>query len=184
MTVFSSSTLALDCSVKNITVCIIKDNEILTSFNEEEMSESQSKVLLPIIDQVVKDSSVKLADIEHVVFCHGPGSFTSLRVGLATLKGLFDESISYHSVSSLMCRSLSQKDNRSDAVISMGRDKVAKGNWKNDMFVEEIVTINGQEMTPSSINPEAFLKLSPQSLKKESLCTAQINYLLMPDFGK
>lgn len=48
--------------------------------------------LLPCIDQVLHDADVNVADIEAFAVSVGPGSFTGLRVGVATIKGLaFDD---------------------------------------------------------------------------------------------
>jgi tRNA threonylcarbamoyladenosine biosynthesis protein TsaB len=47
-----------------------------------------AEVLLPAIDGLLRDHGVGLADLGGFAISIGPGSFTGLRVGLATLKGL------------------------------------------------------------------------------------------------
>ena len=49
---------------------------------------SQSSSLLSDIDQVLQEAGVKLADVDLFCCATGPGSFTGLRIGIATLKGL------------------------------------------------------------------------------------------------
>lgn len=44
--------------------------------------------LLPMIDQLLKKEKIKIQDIDAFLIGRGPGSFTGLRVGFATLKGL------------------------------------------------------------------------------------------------
>ncbi len=44
--------------------------------------------LMPALDQILKDSSVDKGEIDGVAISMGPGSFTGLRIGLATAKGL------------------------------------------------------------------------------------------------
>ena len=44
--------------------------------------------LMPALDQILKDSSVDKSEIDGVAISMGPGSFTGLRIGLATAKGL------------------------------------------------------------------------------------------------
>jgi len=44
--------------------------------------------LMPAIDQILRDSSVDKSEIDGIAISTGPGSFTGLRIGLATAKGL------------------------------------------------------------------------------------------------
>ena len=46
---------------------------------------------LPAIEQVLELADVALADLEGIVLADGPGSFTGLRIGFATVKGLLRE---------------------------------------------------------------------------------------------
>jgi len=43
--------------------------------------------LLPVIDRLLKKEKLKLGDIDAFLISRGPGSFTGLRIGFATLKG-------------------------------------------------------------------------------------------------
>jgi tRNA threonylcarbamoyladenosine biosynthesis protein TsaB len=47
-----------------------------------------SSLLVPSIDRVVSAAGLKLADIDYFACGLGPGSFTGMRIGLATVKGL------------------------------------------------------------------------------------------------
>lgn len=51
-------------------------------------SRHQSEILLPLIDRVLVEANLAVADLDAFGISIGPGSFTSLRIGLATLKGL------------------------------------------------------------------------------------------------
>jgi tRNA threonylcarbamoyladenosine biosynthesis protein TsaB len=44
--------------------------------------------LMPVIDQILRDSSIDKSEIDGIAISTGPGSFTGLRIGLATAKGL------------------------------------------------------------------------------------------------
>lgn len=50
--------------------------------------ESRNEKLLPAIDWLLAQSNVERAQIEMIVVTRGPGSFTGVRVGLATAQGL------------------------------------------------------------------------------------------------
>jgi len=48
----------------------------------------QGEKLLPMVDAILKFEDVKLSDLELLAVSMGPGSFTGLRIGIATAKGL------------------------------------------------------------------------------------------------
>jgi tRNA threonylcarbamoyl adenosine modification protein YeaZ len=126
----------LDTSLRNITLAIIRDRTILAQHNSVPES-SQSAVIMQAVDAVFKEAKVSVQDINTVLFCSGPGSFTSLRVGLATVQGLFLKSgARLFTTSSLLLRSLALSDmsdvfDRSDrrvcATAPLGRERVAVG---------------------------------------------------------
>lgn len=49
---------------------------------------THSERLLPAMDQVLRDARLSLGEVEGYAIALGPGSFTGLRIGLGTLKGL------------------------------------------------------------------------------------------------
>jgi tRNA threonylcarbamoyladenosine biosynthesis protein TsaB len=49
---------------------------------------THSEQLLPLIDDLLQQAKVNLADLEGIAVSGGPGSFTGLRIGMATAKGL------------------------------------------------------------------------------------------------
>ena len=55
-----------------------------------------SQVLLPLIDQILKDNDISLSQLTEIQINMGPGSFTGIRVGITvanTLGWLFDISV-------------------------------------------------------------------------------------------
>lgn len=49
---------------------------------------THSQTLLPMIDEVLKDAQITAKDVDLIAITKGPGSFTGLRIGMATAKGL------------------------------------------------------------------------------------------------
>jgi tRNA threonylcarbamoyladenosine biosynthesis protein TsaB len=49
---------------------------------------NHAEVLLPLIESVLQEAAVSLAEISGLAVAIGPGSFTGLRIGLSTVKGL------------------------------------------------------------------------------------------------
>ena len=70
-------------------VQIIKGTDTVTSIAQAEMgSRSASAELMPAIDAMLRAAGFGMADLRALVVVNGPGSFTGLRVGLSTAKGL------------------------------------------------------------------------------------------------
>lgn len=64
-------------------VLIAKNGEM---FYAENNVNAGSEILMPLIDGLLKKSGLALADMDIFGACVGPGSFTGLRIGLATVK--------------------------------------------------------------------------------------------------
>jgi tRNA threonylcarbamoyladenosine biosynthesis protein TsaB len=80
-------TLAFDTSSKTVAVAILRDNIILydTIIN---IDLNHSEVLLPAIDHACMQTGIKIDQFDLFTCTLGPGSFTGLRIGASTLKGL------------------------------------------------------------------------------------------------
>ena len=80
-------TLAFDTSSRTAAVAVLRDDTILydsiinTGLNH-------SEVLMPEIDYALRQVRIKISDINLFACTLGPGSFTGLRIGVSTLKGL------------------------------------------------------------------------------------------------
>jgi len=79
--------LALDSATDRISVAVFEDERVL-ALREHAGSRGHSTALLTVVDATLREARVALAEIGAMAITTGPGSFTSLRIGLATLKGL------------------------------------------------------------------------------------------------
>ena len=52
------------------------------------VASSHARSVLPLVDEVLDAAGLRLADVDRLAVSIGPGSFTGLRIGLATIKGL------------------------------------------------------------------------------------------------
>ena len=80
-------TLAIDSSSKVATVALMKDEKLLSEITLNDKRE-HSVVLMGIIEDLLKYNDLTINDIDGYVVSKGPGSFTGLRIGMATVKGL------------------------------------------------------------------------------------------------
>ncbi len=79
--------LAIDSSGIVASAAVADDNNIIAEFTVNN-KQTHSQTLLPMIDKVVQMSEIPLEDIDAIAVAAGPGSFTGLRIGSATAKGL------------------------------------------------------------------------------------------------
>lgn len=81
--------LAVDTSSKICSVCILEDqNVLLEKHTNDEKTHSQN--LMPLIDELFKEANLTLDDIDLLACSQGPGSFTGIRIGLASIKAFAD----------------------------------------------------------------------------------------------
>jgi tRNA threonylcarbamoyladenosine biosynthesis protein TsaB len=78
--------LAVETATSWQSVAILDDQRIVTR-QDQDAGKSHSKLLLPTIDHLFTDSGLSLKELDGLVVSIGPGSFTGLRVGLATMLG-------------------------------------------------------------------------------------------------
>ena len=79
--------LAIESSGLVASAAVFADDTIVAEFTVNN-KQTHSQTLLPMIDQVVTMSGIDLKEIDAIATTSGPGSFTGLRIGAATAKGL------------------------------------------------------------------------------------------------
>ena len=80
-------TLAFDTSSRTAAVAVLRDDTILYE-SIINAGLNHSEVLMPEIDYACRRVGIKISDINLFACTLGPGSFTGLRIGVSTLKGL------------------------------------------------------------------------------------------------
>lgn len=79
--------LGIESSSLVASVAIVTD-DILTAEYTVNLKKTHSQTLLPMIDEVIRMLEIELDTIDAIAVSGGPGSFTGLRIGSATAKGL------------------------------------------------------------------------------------------------
>ena len=79
--------LAIDSSGLTATVAVVEETQTVAEYTIN-YKKTHSQTLLPMIDEVVKMTELDLNTIDAIAVAGGPGSFTGLRIGSATAKGL------------------------------------------------------------------------------------------------
>ena len=79
--------LALDSSGLVATVALLEDEQTIAEYTVN-YKKTHSQTLLPMLDEIVKMTEFDLSSVDAIAVAGGPGSFTGLRIGSATAKGL------------------------------------------------------------------------------------------------
>ncbi len=78
--------LGMDTSSDVLSIALAKDKKIIFEHSEDSVKK-HSSMLVPMIGSILDLMKFKLKDIDGFIIGIGPGSFTGLRVGVATVKG-------------------------------------------------------------------------------------------------
>lgn len=79
--------LGIESSSLVASVAILTD-DVITAEYTVNFKKTHSQTLLPMIDEVIRMTETRLEEIDAIAVSGGPGSFTGLRIGSATAKGL------------------------------------------------------------------------------------------------
>lgn len=81
--------LSIDTASNICGVSILEDNKLLCQLDND-TGRTHSENLMPMINKAFEKSNLSLKDIELIVCDKGPGSFTGIRIGVATVKAFSD----------------------------------------------------------------------------------------------
>ena len=79
--------IALDSSGLVASAAIVEDDTVLAEYNVQ-YKKKHSQTLLPMLEDIVKMTEFDMNTVDVLAVAAGPGSFTGLRIGSATVKGL------------------------------------------------------------------------------------------------
>ncbi|MGN0305332.1 MAG: tRNA (adenosine(37)-N6)-threonylcarbamoyltransferase complex dimerization subunit type 1 TsaB [Lachnospiraceae bacterium] len=79
--------LALDSSGLVASVAVLEDENLVAEYTIQ-YKKTHSQTLLPMVEEISRMIELDLATIDAIAVAKGPGSFTGLRIGSATAKGL------------------------------------------------------------------------------------------------
>ena len=78
--------LALETSAKAVSATVSENGRILAS-GYQDTGLTHSRTLMPIVEHILKNTDLKLSDMDAIAVAVGPGSFTGIRIGVSAVKG-------------------------------------------------------------------------------------------------
>ena len=80
--------LNIETATKNCSVSLAKNGETVLCKEIAEQGYSHAEKLHVFIEQILKETEVSVQDLKAIAVSKGPGSYTGLRIGVSTAKGL------------------------------------------------------------------------------------------------
>ncbi len=80
--------LHIETTTLNCGVALFKENRVLASKNSREEGYSHAENIMPFIDDLFASTGIKKTELDAISVSGGPGSYTGLRIGVATAKGI------------------------------------------------------------------------------------------------
>lgn len=144
--------LALDSSGLVASVALVEEDNLIAEYTMH-YKKTHSQTLLPMLDEVSKMLELDLKTIDAVAIASGPGSFTGLRIGSATAKGLgmaLDKPIVEVPTVEALAYNVCYTDKIICPIMDARRNQVYTGiyRWENNQFivVEEQMAIGIDEL--------------------------------------
>lgn len=145
--------VALESSGIVASVAVMENDKLIAEYTTND-KKTHSQTLLPMLDDILKMVNIDIEDIDAIAVSGGPGSFTGLRIGSATAKGLglaLDkpivniptlEGLAYNlfGVKSIICPIMDAKRNQVfTGIYKFKREKLKTIKEQTAMDIEELI---------------------------------------------
>ena len=78
--------LAIETATEACSAALLIDEEVIVEF--EHAPRQHTQLILPMLDKVIAEAGIVLADVDAIAFGRGPGAFTGLRIAAGVTQGL------------------------------------------------------------------------------------------------
>jgi tRNA threonylcarbamoyladenosine biosynthesis protein TsaB len=171
--------LCLETATKNCSVSLLHEGEVLGSRSEHGQKFVHGERLHLLIKEVLDEQGIAVGDLDAVCVGKGPGSYTGLRIGVSTAKGLcYASNVPLWSVPTLGCFNQevfgTNEDSIVISVIDARRDEVFAQVWKQGKGHWSPVT----EVTSVIVDADSFVPWRELGATIVGDCTSKVQKLL------
>lgn len=132
--------LGIESAALVASVAIIDENVTIAEYTTN-FKKTHSETLLPMLDEIVKMTGVDIKELSAIAISGGPGSFTGLRIGAASAKGLglaLDLPLIHVPTLDAMALNIYSSDALIVPIMDARRNQVYTGIYKNDHQLEVV----------------------------------------------
>ena len=114
--------LCVDTTSEFCSVSLFNGNELVNTVNSK-IERSHSKLIISLVEKVIKESKIEISDIDAFSISRGPGSYTGLRIGLSCLKGFcygLDKPLISLNTLKILAKSATEKIDNKENLLLLG----------------------------------------------------------------
>lgn len=164
--------LSIDTSSKAATAALMSDETLICEYTISN-KKTHSQNILPMISDMLEKSDISMDDIDAFAVCTGPGSFTGLRIGMATAKTFAqvkDKPIIGVSALHGLYKNVCPTPYLVCPIIDARHDDVYNALFKDDKRLTEDRAININELLKELKGQKVFFVGDGVSVHKELIC--------------
>ena len=133
---------------------IITDYENIKEYERFQLAPREhTKLILPMLEEVLAEAGIKLQDIDAIAFGRGPGAFTGLRIAAGITQGLalsIDKPvIPVSTLGALALQAVEVSHNHKATIISALDARMGEVYWGEFKFVDDRIVLIGNERVSS-----------------------------------
>ena len=180
----NANILAIDTSTKTLALGLRFGGDRLIKSGEV-VDKSHGQVIIKKIGELFKSAAIQKQDLDAVVVCTGPGSFTGLRIGLAAAKGIVQAleipiiDVSTFEMAAYQLRSV---ETPVYVIVPLNRDECIVGRVEHGRSGWEQVTIVRYDTLPNTIKHDAIAAVGFDITQKiQGLTNEDFSSRVQPD---
>ena len=175
--------LNIETATKNCSVSLAKDGQTVLCKEIAEQGYSHAEKLHVFIEEIIKESGITVKDLKAIAISKGPGSYTGLRIGVSTAKGLcYALEIPLIAIDTLqvLAQKVTQKDGLIVPMIDARRMEVYSAVF--DRNQKKIVEVQAEVLTENSYADiaETVYFVGDCQEKCQSVLT-KVNFVFLPE---
>jgi len=166
-----SRILALDSSTEACSAALLNDDRVLQRYADA--PRAHTRLLLPMVDELLAEANLRLEDLDAIAFGRGPGSFTGIRIATSMAQGLafaVDKPLLAISTLAALAQGLSEIHPQSinpDIILAAIDARMAEIYWAAyRLDADGLVSLCGEEnlSPPAQINLKALSDLPDNAI--------------------
>ncbi len=174
--------LALETSTENCSVALLNEDKI--TFKSELAPQHHAEIIITMIDELLKESSLSKDDLDGIVLSQGPGSFTGVRIAASTAQGLalgLDKKVALvTSLEALAIESIADSNSTPDYVVSSIDARMGEVYLAVYKYADNELTLLDEERV---LKPEDAITRIESLLKSDNYLLAGSGILVLQKHG-